>query len=207
VIRNPIFAANPAGANSTRDGPLRIGFLGRLEPAKGIDVLLATSEFLPRAGWSLDIAGVGLPEYDRELRGRFASQNVRFLGHVDAPTFLRSIDVLVLPSRSNEALPMVIAEAYASGVPMIATRVGGVPEIIEEGRTGFLVSSDSSHELAAVLERVVAVPGIVRSMAPACIAAAAQFARDVIAREYADVYREVAAPAEGMFPSRPRLSS
>jgi glycosyltransferase involved in cell wall biosynthesis len=195
VIPNPMFAAPPPAPRRDTDGVLRLGYLGRLEAAKGIEVLLSATQSLPRSGWSIDVAGVGQPDYERELRARFAGPNVRFLDHVDASTFFGAVDVLVLPSRSNEALPMVIAEAYASGVPVIATRVGGIPEIIEDGRTGFLVAPSSSDELAAVLERVATTPGVVRSMRPACIAAAAQFAPDVIAREYADVYRAVAAAA------------
>jgi glycosyltransferase involved in cell wall biosynthesis len=195
VIRNPMFAAPPPAPRRDTDGVLRLGYLGRLEATKGIDVLLTATQSLPRSGWSIDVAGIGQPDYETELRARFADANVRFLDQVDARTFFRAIDVLVLPSRSNEALPMVIAEAYASAVPVIGTRVGGIPEIIEEGRTGFLVSPGSPNELAAVLERVIGAPDIVRSMRAACTAAAAQFTPDFIAREYADVYRAIAAPS------------
>lgn len=193
VIRNPMFTGPPPQARSVpeAEGPLRIGFLGRLDLPKGLDVLLSACDALTLADWTLDIGGVGTPKYEHDLRSRFARPNVRFLGMVDASDFLASIDVLVVPSLWNEPLPLVVIEAFASGIPVVASRLGGIPEIVEDERTGFLVPPGSSQALTAVLERLIAAPNIVRGMRRACLAAATPFVPGVIAGEYAEIYRAV----------------
>jgi glycosyltransferase involved in cell wall biosynthesis len=195
VIRNPVAPVRVLGARTESDGALRIGFLGRLDPAKGLDVLLGASQTLSRRDWTIDIGGVGHPDYERALRSQFEEPRIRFLGHVRSDAFLQSVDVLVVPSLWHEPLPLVVIEALAAGVPVIASRVGGIPEVVVEGQTGFLVLSGQQAELRSVLERVIETPAIVRSMRAACVASAAPFAPGVIASEYAALYRAtVAAP-------------
>jgi len=194
VIPNPVLGGGSGAPDVPSAGAatLRIGYLGRLDPPKGLDDLLAACEGLPAAGWRLDVGGSGVPQYERELRARATtSPNIRFLSQVDTAGFLRSVDVLVVPSRLNDSLPLVVLEAHAFGVPVIASRIGGIPEVVEEGRTGFLVPPGAPADLRAILARVIAEPAIVRSMRSACIAAAVRFAPNVIAREYADVYSAV----------------
>jgi glycosyltransferase involved in cell wall biosynthesis len=190
VIRNPM-VTDDSIRSEPDPGGLRIGYLGRLEQPKGVDVLLSACGSLPRGSWTLSIGGTGRTEYVTELQTRFASPNVTFLGQVDAMTLLSSIDVLVVPSRANEALPMVVAEAYSAGVPVIASRVGGLPEVVSDGRTGFLVAGGEANELSRLLARLVSSPAIVRSMRAHCIAESAQYESNVIAREYANVYEAI----------------
>jgi glycosyltransferase involved in cell wall biosynthesis len=189
VIRNPMFGAASVEHRVSGANGLRVGYLGRLAPAKGVDVLLTACQAIPGTDWTLRVAGTGLPAYENELKARFSGGQVEFLGEVDARALLQTIDVLVAPSRSNEALPMVVAEAYSAGVPVIAARIGGLPEIVDEGRTGFVFNAGDERELSRLLGRLVAAPALVRSMRADCLAASAQYAPDVIAGEYADVYR------------------
>jgi glycosyltransferase involved in cell wall biosynthesis len=83
---------------------------------------------------------------------------VRFLGpRDDMPDLMAACDVVVLPSRA-EALPTALMEAAAAGRPVVATRVGGVPEVVEDGRTGLLVPAGDPHALARALASVLADP-------------------------------------------------
>ena len=191
VIGNPglRFSGSVMGRPDRGDHTLRVGYLGRLESAKGIDVLLAATSSLPASGWSLDVAGDGDEAYVAALRSRYASSKILLTGSVDPKEFLPSLDVLVVPSRSHETFGMVIAEANSAGVPVIASRVGGLPEIVNEGKTGFLVPSNSPSRLSELLLRLVAEPRIVRSMRSACVEAAGRFAPERIAREYVEAYR------------------
>jgi glycosyltransferase involved in cell wall biosynthesis len=136
-------------SNVTRGGVL---FLGRITPHKGIDRLI---ESLPE-GARLSIAGseghdASPPEngYAALLRRLAANKDVRFLGPVpddDLPALIRTARVLVLPSVQrtvygreiavSELLGLVLLEAMASGTPVIASRLGGIPEIVEHGQTG-----------------------------------------------------------------------
>ena len=88
---------------------------------------------------------------ERRVRELGLSGRVRFLGErTDVAALLASSDAFVLPSRS-EAFPNSVLEAMAAGLPIVATRVGGVPELIESGATGVLVEADRPAELAAAL--------------------------------------------------------
>lgn len=151
------FTPDPA---TIRDGVL---FVGRLTPHKGVDRLLAA---LP-PGARLRIAGSeghdpDPPErdYPALLRRLAARQAVQFLGAVpgaDLPALYRGAVVLALPSvqhtcygrtiRVSELLGLVVLEAMASGTPVVCSRLGGLPEIVQHGVTGFLVEPDNLAEL------------------------------------------------------------
>src|SRR5204863_7072488 len=83
---------------------------------------------------------------------------VRFLGHVeDVPALLGTADAFVLPSLS-EAFPNAAIEAMAAGLPVVASRVGGLPDLVDEGRTGVLVPPSDPRALADALTALIADP-------------------------------------------------
>lgn len=99
--------------------------------------------------------GEGEPAAKRVARSLSIEDRVRFLGVVDdvAP-YMQAADALVLASRW-EGFPMVLLEAQASGLPVVATRVGGVPELIDDGTTGLLVPPEDSDALGARMDELV----------------------------------------------------
>lgn len=112
-----------------------VGFAGALEPHKGAHVLLEAIRKLDRnvrvriAGAACDAA------YEQRLRELAAGLDVDFVGRVqpsEMPAFMAGLDVLVVPSQWPENMPIVVLEAYASGLPVIASRVGGIAEIVPE---------------------------------------------------------------------------
>lgn len=114
-------------------------FLGRLVPEKGVDLLI---EAVPR-GVTLLVAGSG-PE--RVRLERRATRSVRFLGEVCGARkrrLLAAADVLVIPSRMDGS-PTVAREALAAGLPVLASRVGGLPELIRDGVDGLLIAPDAA---------------------------------------------------------------
>jgi glycosyltransferase involved in cell wall biosynthesis len=136
-------------------GPLEVVFVGRLAPEKCVDDLLEAVARVPEA--RLTIVGDGpkrgaleARSYELGLVGRVA-----WCGYVPwGPRLLeilRRSSVLALPS-ATEGLPLVIVEAMSQGVPVLATRVGGIPELVEEGRSGLLVDVHRPDQLAAALE-------------------------------------------------------
>jgi glycosyltransferase involved in cell wall biosynthesis len=140
----------------------RLAIVGRLIPIKGHDVLLAAlarvREALPEA--TLEIAGDG--PLDAELRATVArlglTDAVSFLGRVSpaAPVFERAA-VVVVPSR-GEGFGMVALEAMERGRPVVASDVGGLPEIVEDGVTGVVVPPDDPEALAAAVVELVRDP-------------------------------------------------
>lgn len=145
-----------------RSGGWRIGLIGRISPEKGqLDFLAAAGMVaveVPECRFV--IAGAPLfstgssEDYARRVQQAAAGLPVELMGwQADVAEVLARLDLLVVPSAGDEATPRVILEAYAAGVPVIAYRSGGIPEVVDEGRTGFLV--DPAPE--ALAERITAL--------------------------------------------------
>jgi glycosyltransferase involved in cell wall biosynthesis len=133
--------------------------VGSLKPVKGIDVLIraAGPVLSSRADSRLALVGEGPDRAALQAlaRERGVGGRVVFAGlRDDVDVLLRAADALVLPSRS-ESLPTVVIEAMATGLPVVATRVGGVPELVEPERSALVVPPDDEGALRTALERVV----------------------------------------------------
>lgn len=140
------------------NGRITFGFIGTLVPAKGVELLIkAFTAANAGSQAKLLIAGTGPALYEAELR-RYASDDVRFLGYVRPEDFYPKVDVLVVPSIWQEALGMVVVEAFAYGIPVIGSRRGGIPEMIKDGVNGFLFEPDQPSELHSLLKLLVDNP-------------------------------------------------
>jgi glycosyltransferase involved in cell wall biosynthesis len=137
-----------------------IACIGRMGYEKGFDLILHAMQQLEntlREKTILWCVGDGPLRNGMEtLAGHLGIEpNVRFTGHVaSAASILAKCDLLVCPSR-YEGLPNVVLEAMALGIPVIATSVGGIPELIEDGVTGKLVPPESAAELAKAIATVM----------------------------------------------------
>lgn len=133
---------------------LIVGTLAELHHVKGLDVLLeAWAQFVKNRAAKLVIFGEGEERKNLvELIGALdIKDSVELKGFVpDAKKFLPGLDIFILPSRS-ENLPYAILEAGSVGLPVIASRVGGIPEIIEPGVTGALVEPENPREILSTL--------------------------------------------------------
>jgi glycosyltransferase involved in cell wall biosynthesis len=130
-------------------------FVGRLRIRKGVEVLL---EALP-PGARLLIAGDG--EHRAAVKG---GPGVKFLGRCDAGRvrgLLKGAAALVVPS-IYEGMPLVVLEAMEAGLPVVASRVSGIPEVVEDGVTGWLVPPEDPRALAAALSQALEDPGEAR---------------------------------------------
>jgi glycosyltransferase involved in cell wall biosynthesis len=140
------------------DGPTLV-FSGRLVPQKDLDTLLAAVELVPEA--TLLVAG------DGEERGRVDGR-ARALGALprrQVLELLRAADLAVLSSRW-ENFPHALVEALAVGTPVVATAVGGVPEIVQDGENGLLVPPGDPEALAAAIRRGLAERDRLAAAAP-----------------------------------------
>jgi len=173
-------------------------FAGRMDHQKGVDVLLEAFRRLP-PGPRLRLAGTG-PQED-EYRRLAASLGidgaVRFLGPVPRPklpSLLCESHVYVLPSR-YENLPLGILEAMACARPVVAARVGGVAEMIDDGAEGLLVPPDDPHTLALAMRRLLADAALRKRMGEAGRARVlARFTWDAVAAETEALYGELLRP-------------
>lgn len=172
----------PAPCPWPLNGAPVIGYVGRIEPRKGaLDLARAAGHIRARVPGAR-IVVVGGDPYDTDpgyLAAVRASADVEYVDWVEnAPGVMRHLDVLVAPSR-EELFGTVLVEAMAVGTPVVATRVGGLTEVVEDGVTGALVAPGSPDDLADGIARVLA-------RRAAMSAAARQAARSYDADAYAD---------------------
>lgn len=190
VVYCPVELDPPAVAPPWVDGagPV-VGFVGRIEPRKGVLDLVAAAPAIREAGARVII--VGDDPYEPEsayLAQVRASPDVEQAGWVqDAAGLMRSFDVLVAPSH-QEPFGTVLAEAMAVGTPVVATRVGGLAEVVDDGVTGRLVEPGDPVALAAAVREVLARRS---EMGAAARAHARRFGADA----YADRVEELIRPA------------
>lgn len=165
--------------------PLRLGFMGRLDPSKGLENLIDAVRRLPAGVASLRIAGTGKPDYTQALHGRAAGvPAISFVGHVSPPEFFPTLDLLVIPSVWEDPFPRVFHEALAYGVPSLATPLGGLSEVIEHGRNGFLIAGTDGQALYAGLSDLINGSWDHGMVFVECRKAAANFAPSRISAEY-----------------------
>jgi len=123
----PSLQQAPSGEQISSD--LVFGFIGRIEEEKGIETLLLATGQLRQSNWRLKIAGKGLAGYVQELSERYSDPRIEWLGFTDAAEFYSSVDLVVIPSLLNEALPYVCVESLHAGKSLICALSGGIPEI------------------------------------------------------------------------------
>jgi glycosyltransferase involved in cell wall biosynthesis len=159
---------HPPEAPRRPNRPIRCLAVARLVERKGLGELLRAFAMLPRREFLLDIVGTG-PDA-RRLRQLASSlglgQDVTFLGSLERSAVAqryRDADLFTLPS-SAEAFGNVFAEALASGLPIVGSNIGGIPELVEHGKNGLLVDPGSPEALAQAILYLAGDPELRESM-------------------------------------------
>jgi len=173
-LRTPV----PAAREPER---LRIGTLARLVPKKGVDVVLRAFAELKGGGRAiaLEIAGDGplraeLQQMSRELG---IERDVTFVGslpHESVREWMRELDVFVLACRRDadgdmDGIPVVLMEAMSQSVPVVSTRLSGIPELVLDGRTGLLAAPDDPADLALRIAELLGSAAHRRALAAAAL--------------------------------------
>lgn len=211
TIRNGIDAEAVAAVAGDGEGARRslgvaataplIGEIARLCDVKGqlelIRAVARLSDRLPKlrlvlVGDDLESAGAYRVRLEKEARDLGVADRVIFAGYRrDVPAVLASLDVLALPSHA-EGLPIVVLEAMAVGTPVVATAVGGTPELVEDGVTGVLVPPGDPERLADALGALLGSPGRRGSMGVAARERVrTRFSVGAASGRVLDVYRDV----------------
>lgn len=175
---------------------VRFLFLGRLEREKGIlelcEAFLQAVNLHPSI--RLDIAGWGM--LDSELREKYGKYpGINFLGEITGKAkedTLRNTTIVVIPSLVDEVFGIVTVEAFAFGKPVIASNVGGLPELVRQGETGWLVEAGNVRDLAEQLQAVAKMdPLLLAKISRNCREYSIQFSLEKVLKEYLDVYNQL----------------
>ena len=161
-------AGDHASSRPSKGAPLRIGFLGTLMVSKAPHLLLEAFRRLPSGLATVDLFGDqadyhGDATYAKVLEPLLALPGVQARGSQPRhriPGALASLDVLVVPSIWPETSPLVIHEAFLSGLPVVASNIGGIPELVEHERNGLLFEPGNVDALENALKRLVEEPGL-----------------------------------------------
>lgn len=179
IIVLPNMICVPGCANDASEGKY-VAYAGRITPEKGVEILLAAAA---KSGLPVRLAG-DYSAMRRLVTG--APPNAEFLGGLNSDQlveFYRNARFLVIPSRCFEPFGIVTIEAMSYGLPVIASKIGGLPEIVEDGVTGFLFEPGNAEDLASKMRPLWEKPGLCQDMGRA--------GRDKVIREYsADRYYE-----------------
>ncbi|HMS82086.1 MAG TPA: glycosyltransferase family 4 protein [Nitrospira sp.] len=174
VIPFGINDAVPQTPITTREAKVRLGirneertilFFGRIVPYKGLDYLVTAFQTLLARSPNYRLIIAGRPDNDskhycRTIQGQiveagiseYVLQRIEFVPDAETEVYFKAADVLVLPYRQIYQSGVLFL-AYSFGLPVIATRVGGLPDEIKEGETGYVCRPDSSDDLTVVIER------------------------------------------------------
>lgn len=178
--------------SSRSAGQLRLLYLGRLETEKGIEVVCRAFAGLAGelTGIALDVAGSGSKE--AAVRALYEDvPGIRFHGHLAGEAkenLIAQADVLIMPSIVHEVFGNSIIEAYAHGKPVIASRIGGMQELIEEGVTGWLVEPNDVESLQQAIRRLGAEPEAAAAMEAACRQQARRYTLEAVSAAYLAAY-------------------
>jgi glycosyltransferase involved in cell wall biosynthesis len=173
-------------------GRPRIVYVGRLARAKGIDVLIDAAGGL-RSRAEVVIVGDGPERSHLERRAERSPARVHFVGFVandQVPSVLAHTDVLVLPSLYEE-LGSILIEALQGHVPVVASKVGGIPSVVTHDENGLLIPPSNPRELAEALDRMISDDNLRARLAHGAAARGHIYSWDAVADRVLDLYRDL----------------
>ena len=192
------FSPGPSAVERQLPPRPRVLFLGRLHPQKNLQILMqAWPAVRRRVKASLLLAGDG-PQADllrEQARSLGIADSVHFLGAVQEPVeYLRSADVFVLPSVA-EGMSNALLEAMAVGLPVIASRIGGNADLVEDGRTGLLVDAHDVAGWSEAIERLLENTGQIHQLGVAARELVSErFSVQTVVSRYLELYESLLSP-------------
>src|SRR5215212_8138206 len=194
---NPSLFEGPFEDPFSGVGKPRVVFVGRLAPQKGVSTLVEAAGLLKDPSAQVLLVGDG-PErskLEREAKRIGVAGRLHFVGfvaHDRLPAVLAHADLLVLPSLYEE-LGTVLLEAMQAGLPIVASKTGGIPDVIENGVNGILVAPGEPEALARAIDRLLADPGLTCRLSEGARERGKDYDWEVLAGRVLAVYRGVTA--------------
>jgi glycosyltransferase involved in cell wall biosynthesis len=206
VLPNPSSVSTTPASRASRQGIFTVLFLGFLIPSKGVRDLLAVAQKMASENLCetrMVVAGKGplQQEIVDFVREKDLGPWVQFVGWVTGPEkarLLSSASLLFLPSY-HEGMPMAILEAMSYGLPILSTRIAGIPDLVQEGRNGYLCEPGDVEGYLRVIRTLCHNRDLVDELGQKSLEYAQQFTSAVIYRQLESIYAEI---SEGQIPPR-----
>lgn len=173
---------------NTNNKSVKLGYLGRLDDAKGIGLVI---DYLKSSDidFTLKIGGSGNPYYVSYLKEKcIADERFSFLGHVKIEEYFSEIDCLICSSLWNEPMGRVVIESFSYGVPVIGSRVGGISELIDVGRTGFLFNMNVDESFINAINSYIKSDRVMLS--ELCYMESEKYSDDTYVDNYIALYKK-----------------
>lgn len=160
------------------------GYIGRIEKDKGVELLLEQlSKMTVSFNFRLVVAGRGDPVLEEQI---LKSDFVDYIGYIEPEVFFSKIDYLIVPSLWHEPMGRVIIEAYACGVPVLANQVGGLVELIDDGKTGVITDVNDINRFNTDIIKLVTTNYL--NLSNSCLVAAKKYTDEPMIEAYINVY-------------------
>ncbi len=177
------------------EGELLALTVANLRPEKGYDLLIETAGRIDRSGLPVHFAAAGRGPLEADVAGQIATQGLQgrldLLGpREDVLRLLAAADLFVLPSH-QEGLPVVLMEATSAGLPIVATAVGGVPQVLTDGVDGLVVPPGNAEAMVAAITRIVEDEELRTRLARGAAARSAMFDVSAASRQIEGIYLDV----------------
>jgi glycosyltransferase involved in cell wall biosynthesis len=175
--------------------PTRFLYLGRLEKEKGVELICKVFAQLTEKYSDIRLDLIGSGSLDADLRKHYGSvPGLFFQGLLygeEKSAWIAGCDVMLIPSQWPEVSPLVILEAYAHGKPVITSRIGGMPELVQTGRTGKSIDPFNLNAWVEAMEDVVIHRKDYNQMRPDCFEAAKAYSVETICDHYFSIYSKL----------------
>jgi glycosyltransferase involved in cell wall biosynthesis len=169
---------------------LVFGYLGLISSIKGVELLLRSFQKIKNKNIYLILAGKeNNPNYIDSLKEKYLDDRVRFIGFVEPEFFFSKIDVLIHPALWHEPFGRVVAESYNYGIPVVSSRNGGLIEIIDNKKTGFLFTTEK--DLIDKINYFIDNRDVINDMRAHCLNKAKSLFADRITDQYIEVYNNL----------------
>jgi len=187
---------NPPRSGDARGEVPRLLYVGQIEPWKGVDFLLSVLAEMP-APRKFHLSIVGGGSRLEPLRSRYGGEAwVTFRGKLPASQvgqFMADSDLLIVPSTWFENAPLVISQAIQMGLPILASRTGGLPEMVEAGTNGDLLPPGDAPAWKRCLERICAEPGVIEKWRSGAATMCDRFSRDALGARVVELFERMIA--------------
>ncbi|NOY88988.1 MAG: glycosyltransferase family 4 protein [FCB group bacterium] len=192
-IYNPINGIEKIPLRQNRKNNIvTFGYIGLLAPSKGIEYLLKHFYQIDLKKARLLVFGRGItPAYEKYLKDHYQQDNIIFMGFKKTEEIYPLLDVIVVPSLWEEPFGRIVPEAYVYGLPVIVSKRGGLPEIVDEGITGYIFDPDRENDFEKKLKLFLEDKELLNRLSENCLKKAREFSVEKVVEKYIDVYRRL----------------